>query len=208
MSALERGGFKPYPLDYFYDMQLDQRNHIARAELEKVRLSFTDFKGREATATGTLHILVWSVGFVVFRMTLNDDGLNRPSHDFRTWFRSMHSLEHDLAPGIGPERTWMAEFGGCTLRARGGIRRFFDLVGYAMHEYLCARRIFADEISHAASTMEGSIHYAENLVAKGELRFPYATTFGSHSEMIWNSPDRLPRIPQAITSLSPLSLSA
>lgn len=195
VARLQRGGFVAYPLDYFYDMQLDRRNHLARARLDGIQLSFKDKNGADFTATGSLHVLIWSVGFLVFRLTFNDQGFARPDEKFLSWFRLMHALEHDLASGDGGERTWHAEFGGKPLRSCGGVRRFFDLMGYAIHEYLCGRSILADDLLFVSESMDRSFYYAEKLAATGELRFPYVSTFGSYSEMIWNSPGTLPRSP-------------
>lgn len=195
IAVLQRGGFVQYPLDYFYDMQLERNNHIGRAVLSGVRLSLVDSKGKTQVVTGSLHVLVWSVGFAVFRLTFNDDGLTRPSMRFLSWFKAMHALEHDFAPDGSDKRIWAVQFGDISLRACGGVRRFFDLMGFAIHEYLCGRELLVDSLSSIAHDMELSLHYAENLTAKGELRFPYVCTFGSHSEMIWSRPHSLPRDP-------------
>jgi hypothetical protein len=197
MAALEQGGFRKYPLDYFYDTQLERNDHIGRAVLDRVTLSLADHKGNLQTFTGNLHLLIWSVGFVVFRLTFNDEGLARPSTGFLRWFKAMHALEHDLAPDGSDKRIWTAEFNGSVLQACGGVRRFFDLIAYAVHEHLCGRQLFVDKLSSIAHDMELSFRYLENLTAKGELRFPYVCTFGSHSEMIWNSSRTLPKDPDA-----------
>ena len=197
MAVLESAGFIQYPLDYFYDTQLDRNSHIGRAVLGGIRLSHLDSKGNLQVVTGNLHVLLWSVGFLVFRLTFNDHGLERPSRGFLTWFKGMHALEHDFAPESNDKRMWAAEFGDTQLQACGGVRRFFDLMGYAIHEHLCGRKLVVAQLSSVVHDMELSLHYAENLTAKGELRFPYPCTFGSHSEMIWDSPQALPRNPDS-----------
>lgn len=197
IGVLCRGGFQSYPLDYFYDVQLDRNSHIGRAKLSDVRLSFRDGEGSPQLLTGALHLLLWSVGFVVFRLVFNDEGVIRPDHAFRSWFKAMHGLEHDLPEGQGFVGLWSAEFAGKRLEVSGGVRRFFDLMGAATHEYLQGRSVAPEELSSIASSAQRSLEYSVSLVRKGELRFPYACTFGSYSELLWASSRSRPRKPDA-----------
>lgn len=197
IGALCRAGFQSYPLDYFYGVELGRNNNIGRAKLENVQLSFTDSEGCSYPGTGTLHLLLWSVGFVVLRLTFNDEGLNRPDRRFRSWFKDMHGLEHDLPEGQGLIGLWSADLAGMRLEVNGGVRRFFDLISAGIHEYLQGRPLVPADLSSVAQTADRSIEYAESRVERGELRFAYPSTFGSHSELMWSSPRKRPRKPEA-----------
>jgi hypothetical protein len=195
MEVLANVGFQQRPLDYFYDTQLERGHHIGRLVLTNVVLSCSEPDGNRFCATGNLHLLLWSVGFLVFRLTFNDEGLVRPHDDFRTWLRKMHGLEHDVPLSLGDSRIWSAELAGESLSVRGGSRRFFDLIGIAIHELLRGRRLLPQHFSWLASSVDRALSHNEKLVRKGELRFPNVCTFGSHSEMLWKSARTVPRAP-------------
>lgn len=195
VAALTPFGFEEIPLDWFYDVQVSRRKHVARLKLPKVTLSL-ELKDEEHAfvAKGTLHILIWSVGFMIMRLTITDHGMQRPDDDFIGWFKAMHRLEHDLDvwPGCKADPLWMTRIGNTDLYATGGVRRFLDVVGNAIHEILRGRTVQPDIFSAWASGPERALDHAEELVRRGELRYPYPVTFGSHSEMIWRSTHSLP----------------
>jgi hypothetical protein len=196
--VLQTAGFQECPLDYFYDVQVGRRKHVARLKLPDVRLTLPSAgHGKTLIATGTLHVLVWSVGFMVFRLTFTDRGMERPDQGFRAWFKAMHGLEHDwpVDPHSKANAQWMTQMAGAQLHATGGVRRFFDVAGYAMHEILRGRPLHADTLTAWACSSETALDHAEELVRRGELRYPYPVTFGSHSELIWVSSRTLPNDP-------------
>lgn len=198
-TMLTRFGFEEVPLDWFYDVQVSRRKHVARLKLPKVTLSL-ELKDKQHSfiASGTLHILIWSVGFMIMRLTLTDNGMQRPDDDFEGWFKAMHRLEHDLDIWANCKAAplWMTRIGNTDLCATGGVRRFLDVVGNAIHEILRGRSIQPDIFSAWASAPETALDRAEELVRRGELRYPYPVTFGSHSEMIWSSARSLPSNPE------------
>jgi hypothetical protein len=202
VSRLAAAGFLECPLDYFYDAQVSRRRHAARVALADVVLSLPaadQGQGPSFAAQGTLHVLLWSVGFMVFRLTFTDSGMRRPSTGFRAWFKLMHGLEHDFpsASPLNPSCTWSARIDGVPIEAKGGVRRFFDAAGAAMHEVIQGRKLSATALAAWAMTADTALDHAEDLVARGELRYPHPVTFGTHSELVWRSPRSLPGAPDA-----------
>ena len=198
VARLKTFGFEEASLDWFYDVQVSRRKHVARLRLPEVTLSLELKNERHPfIAKGTLHILVWSVGFMIMRLTLTDGGMQRPDHDFQSWFKAMHRLEHDLDawPECKADPLWMTQIGKTDLYATGGVRRFLDVVGNAIHEILRGRSIQPDLLNTWAGGPEAALDHAEELVRRSELRYPHPVTFGSHSEMIWRSANTLPSDP-------------
>lgn len=190
VARLSAAGFLECPLDYFYDAQVSRRQHAARVTLENVTLSVpSGDEEHPFTARGVLHVLLWSVGFMVFRLTFTDAGMGRPFAGFRAWFKLMHGLEHDFAPGspLNPTCQWSARIDSVPVEVRGGVRRFFDAAGGAIHEIVQGRGLSAAELAAWAADGEAALDHAEDLVARGELRYPHPVTFGTHSELIWRA---------------------
>ncbi len=198
VETLKSAGFEECSLDYFFDVQVSRRKHIARLKLPGITLSLRlKSESHAFAAKGTLHVLVWSVGFMIMRLTLTDHGMQRPDHDFHGWFKAMHRLEHDLPawPDCKEDPLWMAQIANTRLYATGGVRRLFDVVGNAIHEILRGRKIHPDTLAAWAASNETALDHAEELVGRGELRYPHPVTFGSHSELIWRSAHALPHNP-------------
>lgn len=198
VRILQRAGFEAVPLDYFFDLQANRRNHVARIKLGNIKLSLPGEDGEDAfTATGSLHVLLWSVGFMIFRLTFTDSGMRRPADDFLNWFKGMHGLEHDLVVDFSSTKTpiWTAVIADSEAHALGGVRRFFDVVGNAVHECLLGRKPQLELLARWARSNESALDRAEELVARGELRYAHPATFGTHCEMIWRSSHGRPRDP-------------
>jgi hypothetical protein len=200
VGLLEAAGFRECPLDYFYDAQVTRRRHAARVALDEVQLSvLRDDEQDRFIAVGSLHVLLWSVGFMVLRLTFTDTGMQRPCDGFRQWFKVMHGLEHDFPvdPMARPCSMWAAEVGGVPIAIRGGVRRFFDAAGGAIHEILHERRVQGAAVTAWAASGDAAMDHAEDLIRRGELRYAQPVTFGSHSELIWRCQRTLPRDPDA-----------
>ena len=83
-------------------------------------------------------VFLQSIGFLVFRLTFNVEGLKRPCTDFRGWFREMHGLEHGVPLSPEDRRTWSARLSGEPLAIGVGVSRFFDLMGYLLMSFFRA----------------------------------------------------------------------
>lgn len=199
VARLAEAGFRKRELDHFFSSHVGIRGHVARIVLDDVRLSMAGEEGDDQPfqARGSLHVLLWSVGFMVMRLTFTDAGMRRPAKEFRTWFKQMHGLEHELSPGTASYHgsTWSATMGTASIEIAGSVRRFFDGVGAAMHEVLHGRRPETRAVAAWAADSDAAREHAESLVSSGELRYPNPVTFGTHSELIWSSADALPRDP-------------
>ena len=196
VQILKQIGFKVSPLDYFFDLQVNRRHHIARVRLDDVKLVVPGKNGDTAfVASGSLHVLLWSVGFMIFRLTFTDSGMHRPNDNFKDWFKGMHALEHDFDIDFSSKSNpiWTATVADAKMHAVGGARRFFDVVGNAIHESLQGRKPQPELLTRWASSNETALDHAEELVASGELRYPHPVTFGTHSELIWRESHGRPR---------------
>src|SRR5260370_2500904 len=99
VETLKSAGFEECSLDYFCDVQVSRRKHIARLKLPGITLSLRlKSESHAFAAKGTLHVLVGSVGFMIIRLTLTDHGMHRPAHDFPGSFNALHPLAHSLPP--------------------------------------------------------------------------------------------------------------
>ena len=201
LRLLQAAGFRECELDYFYDAQVSRRQHAARMALDNVRMSLRNHDDPDSpfTALGSLNVLLWSVGFMVMRLTFTDGGMKRPSRGFRNWFKVLHGLEHDFPPDptAPPLSAWTTEIAGAHIEIPGSVRRLFDAVGCAIHETLQGRSVQAEAIAAWSLTGDAATDHAEDLVRQGELRYPLPSTFGSHSELIWNDKRTLPLNPDA-----------
>lgn len=184
LSRLLRAGWAEQSLDDFFDIQVEERGHIRRVALERVRLRTEGIPGGECQAEASVHLTIWSIGFAVWRVTVSSDDVSSPQRADLSWIPGMHALEHELPDG--PVAEWDFSLGGREHRVRGNVRRLFDYLGFAVHELLLGRPVVPSELLRWSSTFATGQDRARELVQSGETAYSYPVTFGSHFEWVWD----------------------
>ncbi len=190
VARLLDAGFVEEPLDWFYDAQVNDRGHVRRLRLDGVRVRVADLAGRPLDAAAQLHLLVWSIGFAVYRLSVPGAGVDAPRQRGFDWYRDLHLLLHEVDDG--PDITWRVRVRDDECEVTGNVRRFFDWAGLYVHEAAAGRLCGPGELADWVSTQATGLARNRRLVSAGELRYPYPVEFCSHLELTWRQGERVP----------------
>ena len=187
LDRLKSIGFEELPLDDFYDVLAEERKLIRRLRLPVGQLELTVPGVLEIRVAAALHVMFWSVGFAVFRVSLATNDLNpEPGEGLNIGQLSkLHALEHELGEGV--DARWTFDLPGAGVHCpSGNIRRLFDYFGFLVHEYGMGHAApSASTLSTWSQSFASGQERARRLVRFRELKYVYPVTFGSHSEYVW-----------------------
>lgn len=186
-------GFEELPLNDFYDILAVERKLIRRVCLRRASLELSVPGVMDINVAASLHVMFWSIGFAVFRVSLAPSGLSSvPGEGLDLGkLKLLHILEHELSEGV--EATWKYNLNnGDTHTPKGNIRRFLDYFGFMVHEYSGGLRPTENNLLEWSNSFVAGQQHAADLVSRKQLKYTYPITFGSHSEFVWidNMPAR------------------
>lgn len=179
-------GFRELGLFDFYDVVAEERGLVRRVALSGGGLRLRIPETLDIRVAITLHVMLWSVGFSVFRVALSTNELDPEPGEGLTidQLRTLHLLEHELGEGVDAE--WTFTLGEVEHRTSGNVRRFLDYVGFLLHDVVAGRRpARPDTVSAWSESYRTGMAHAEALRDRGELAYTYPVTFGTHSEYVW-----------------------
>ncbi|MFD5017160.1 hypothetical protein [Streptomyces chartreusis] len=189
LAHMVRAGYTEVPLDDFFDAEVERRAHIRRVALEGLSLKSEGMPGGEWEAEASVHATIWSIGFAVWRVTVCSDGVRLPRQAAREWIAGLHALEHELPDG--PVAEWRFLLDDQEHVVRGNVRRLFDYLGFAAHEFMLERPIDPDLLQRWSYTGVAARQRASELVDSGENAYIHPATFGTHMELLWTDARRV-----------------
>ncbi len=184
---MKKLGFQELPLNDFYDILAVERKLIRRLCLPNVSLELDVPGVMHIQVAATIHVMFWSIGFAVFRVSLATNDLDpAPGEGLNIGqLKALHILEHEFEEGVSAKWTFSLS-NGETHAPSGNIRRFFDYVGFMVHEYSIGQRPpSAKQLREWSRSFASGQQRAKQLASCRELKYTYPVTFGSHSEFAW-----------------------